>query len=202
MQAGTPPTPRRHLHPPASAIARPLRLPGGPLTHFGMQACQPGDRPLKRQQQTSTDWVRGLSDKSIGHAQRIVGLDPGRKSCLFPRNAVAVCCLLLPGCEWQRWTKYSTLSWSSGSWRETSGINYRLNKTQVWLSQNCTLKTALEGTLSKGSNSTQHINYRMQHEVAAVDHFGDRRHIQLLWRTFIKTQQAYFAICRFISAGS
>ncbi|KAL3143186.1 hypothetical protein ABBQ38_002044 [Trebouxia sp. C0009 RCD-2024] len=42
----------------------------------------------------------------------------------------------------------------------------------------------------------------MQYEAAAVDHFGDRRHRQLRRRTFIKTQQAYSALCRSISAGS
>ena len=37
---------------------------------------------------------------------------------------------------------------------------------------------------------------------AAQTHFGDRRHRQLRWRSFIKQQQAYTAICKEISGGS
>ena len=42
----------------------------------------------------------------------------------------------------------------------------------------------------------------MRHEAAAVRHFGDKRHRQLRWRTFMRRQSAYAAICRDISAGS
>ena len=42
----------------------------------------------------------------------------------------------------------------------------------------------------------------MQHKATAVDHFGDKHHRELLWRTFIKWQQAYTSICKDISAGS
>ncbi|DBA74950.1 TPA: hypothetical protein ACH3X1_010296 [Trebouxia sp. C0004] len=165
-------------------------------------------RKRKRQQQTSAEWVRGLSDRNIGQAQRIVGLDPGRKSLFTAaiHSQAAADSLQQQRSFGSTRTKYSTLSWSSGRWREASGINYRLNKTQLWLSQNCTLKAALEETPSAKVATvemfTQHINYRMQHEVAALEHFGDRRHRQLRWRTFIKRQQAYSAICRSISAGS
>ena len=72
--------------------------------------------------------------------------------------------------------------------------------------RNYRLKDALEATPSAKVATVdlflQHIIYRMQYEAAAVAHFGDRRHRQLRWRTFIKTQQAYSAICRCISAGS
>ncbi|KAL3146643.1 hypothetical protein ABBQ32_000873 [Trebouxia sp. C0010 RCD-2024] len=65
-------------------------------------------------------------------------------------------------------TQYSTLSWSSGRWWEASalgidigprGINYRLNKTPLWLGQNFTLKDALEQppqqrSISAGSKDT------------------------------------------------
>ena len=44
-----------------------------------------------------------------------------------------------------------------------------------------------------------HIRHRMQHTAAAQTHFGDR---QLRWRSFIKRQQAYTAICKEISGGS
>ncbi len=165
-------------------------------------------RKRKRQPQTTVEWVRGLSDRNIGQAQRIVGLDPGRKS-LF--TAAIHSQSASDSLQQQRTfetngAKYSTLSWSSGRWREASGINYRLNKTQLWLGQNFTLKAALEATPSAKVATvelfTLHIAYRMQHEAAAAHHFGDRRHRQLRWRTFIKRQQAYTAICRTISAGS
>ncbi len=42
----------------------------------------------------------------------------------------------------------------------------------------------------------------MQHTAAAQTHFGDRRHRQLRWRSFIKRQQAYTAICKEITGGS
>ncbi len=47
-----------------------------------------------------------------------------------------------------------------------------------------------------------HIRHRMQHTAAAQTHFGDRRHRQLRWRSFIKRQQAYTAICKEITGGS
>ncbi|DBA89448.1 TPA: hypothetical protein ACH3X1_004080 [Trebouxia sp. C0004] len=42
----------------------------------------------------------------------------------------------------------------------------------------------------------------MQHTAAAQAHYGDRRHRQLRWRSFIKRQQAYSAICKTISGGN
>ena len=36
----------------------------------------------------------------------------------------------------------------------------------------------------------------------STQHFGDRRHKQLRWRSFVKRQQAYTAICKEISGGS
>ncbi|KAL3135720.1 hypothetical protein ABBQ38_006188 [Trebouxia sp. C0009 RCD-2024] len=165
-------------------------------------------RKRKRQQQTSEEWVRGLSDRNIGQPQRIVGLDPGRKSLFTAaiHSQSAADSLQQQHSFGANGTKYSTLSWSSGRWWEASGINYRLNKTGLWLGQNFTLKDALEATPSAKVATvalfTQHITHRMQYEAAAVDHFGDRRHRQLRRRTFIKTQQAYSALCRSISAGS
>ncbi|KAL3145756.1 hypothetical protein ABBQ38_015136 [Trebouxia sp. C0009 RCD-2024] len=150
-------------------------------------------RKRKRQQQTSEEWVRGLSDRNIGQPQRIVGLDPGRKSLFTAaiHSQSAADSLQQQHSFGANGTKYSTLSWSSGRWREASGINYRLNKTGLWLGQNFTLKDALEATPSAKVATvalfTQHITHRMQYEAAAVDHFGDRRHRQLRRRTFIKT---------------
>ncbi|KAL3141215.1 hypothetical protein ABBQ38_003554 [Trebouxia sp. C0009 RCD-2024] len=164
-------------------------------------------RKRKRQQQTSEEWVRGLSDRNIGQPQRIVGLDPGRKSLFTAaiHSQSAADSLQQQHSFGANGTKYSTLSWSSGRWREASGVNYRLNKTGLWLGQNFT-QDALEATPSAKVATvalfTQHITHRMQYEAAAVDHFGDRRHRQLRRRTFIKTQQAYSALCRSISAGS
>ena len=72
--------------------------------------------------------------------------------------------------------------------------------------KNLTLKAALEDTRSAKvatvALSMQHIKYWMQHEAAAINHFGDSRHRQLRWHTFIRRQQAYFAICKAISTGS
>ncbi|DBB06983.1 TPA: Magnesium transporter NIPA4 [Trebouxia sp. C0004] len=42
----------------------------------------------------------------------------------------------------------------------------------------------------------------MQHTAAAQARYGDRRHRQLDWRSFIKQQQAYSAICKTISGGN
>lgn len=173
----------------------------------------PKGRKRKRQQQTTAEWVRGSSIRNIGsdwvgQTQRIVGLDPGRKS-LF--TAVVHSQSAADSLQTQRLNgltrnKYPTLSWSSGRWREASGINHRLHKTELWLGRDDTLKAALESTPSAKVATvalfSQHIEHRMQYEAAAVDHFGDRRHRQLRWRTFIRRQQAYTAICQSISAGS
>ena len=166
-------------------------------------------RKRKRQQQTNGDWVRDLTDRNIDQTHRIVGLDPGRKS-LF--TAAIHSQSAADSLQDQRThesapgSKYTTMSWSSSRWREASGINLRLHKTELWFNRNFSLKAALENTPSAKVATVPlfmlHIQYRMQHEAAAVRHLGDRRHRQLRRRTFMKRRQAYSAICRDISAGS
>ena len=166
-------------------------------------------RKRKRQRQTSTEWVKDLPDRHIDQTHRIVGLDPGRKS-LF---TAAIHSQSAAGSLQDQRThestpdsKYTTMSWSSSRWREASGIKFRLHKTQLWFSRNVSLKSALEDTPSAKVATVallmKHVQHRMRYEAAAVSHFGDRRHRQLRWRTFMKQQQAYSAICRAISAGS
>ena len=166
-------------------------------------------RKRKRQQQTSTEWVKDLPDRHIDQTHRIVGLDPGQKS-LF---TAAIHSQSAAGSLQDQRThestpdsKYTTMSWSSSRWREASGIKFRLHKTQLWFSRNVSLKDALEDTPSAKVATVallmKHVQHRMRYEAAAVSHFGDRRHRQLRWRTFMKRQQAYSAICRAISAGS
>ena len=165
----------------------------------------PKGQKRKQEQQTGAEWVRDSSDRNIGQIHRVVGLDPGRKS-LF--TAAIHSQSAADSLQEQRSheTKYSTLSWSSNRWREASGINYRVHKTQLWFCKDFNLKAALEETPSAKVATVplfmEHVQYRMQYEAAAVTHFGDRRHRQLRWRTFIKRQQAYSAICKAISAGS
>ena len=67
---------------------------------------------------------------------------------------------------------------------------------------NSTVALGLSAKVATVALFMEHVQYRMQYEAAAVAHFGNRRHRQLRWRTFIKWQQAYSAICRAISAGS
>ena len=168
-------------------------------------ASNPKGQKRKQEQQTGAEWVRDSSDRNIGQIHRVVGLDPGRKS-LF--TAAIHSQSAADSLQEQRshGTKYSTLSWSSNRWREASGINYRVHKTQLWFCKDFNLKAALEETPSAKVATVplfmEHVQYRMQYEAAAVTHFGDRRHRQLRWRTFIKRQQAYSAICKAISAGS
>lgn len=159
----------------------------------------------KRQEQTSTEWVRGLPDKNIGQPQRIVGLDPGRKA-LFTAAIHSQSAADSLTAQRSHGSKYTTISWSSGKWREASGINYRLRKTNLWLNRKPAFRDALQDTpsakVASSASYVMHIQHRMQHEAAAVGHFGDMRHRQLRWRTFIKRQQAYTVICKDISAGS
>ena len=164
----------------------------------------PKGQKRKQEQQTGAEWVRDSSDRNIGQIQRVVGLDPGRKS-LF--TAAIHSQSAADSLQEQRshGTKY-TLSWSSNRWREASGINYRVHKTQLWFCKDFNLKAALVETPSAKVATVplfmEQVQYRMQYEAAAVTHLGDRRHRQLCWRTLIKQQQAYSAICKAISAGS
>ena len=95
---------------------------------------------------------------------------------------------------------------SCSRWQEAAGIKYRLLKTELWISRKPGLNAALLATpTAKVASSAQflhHIRHRMQHTAAAQTHFGDRRHRQLRWRSFIKRQQAYTAICKELSGGS
>ncbi|DBA75892.1 TPA: hypothetical protein ACH3X1_010286 [Trebouxia sp. C0004] len=69
-----------------------------------------------------------------------------------------------------------------------------MHTTELWISRKPDLNAALLATpTAKVASSAQflhHIHHRMQHTAAAQTHFGDRRHRQLRWRSFIKRQQA------------
>ena len=114
----------------------------------------------------------------------------------------------LTACRKQRpcQQKNESLSWSCSRWQEAAGIKYRLHKTDLWMSRKPGLNAALLATpTAKVASSALfllHVCHRMQHTAAAQTHFGDRQHRQLRWRSFIKRQQAYSAICKEISGGS
>ncbi|KAL3147188.1 hypothetical protein ABBQ32_002690 [Trebouxia sp. C0010 RCD-2024] len=169
----------------------------------------PPRKKRKLQQQDNRaaagDWVQGLPDRHLVRPARIVGLDPGRKA-LF--TAVVHSQQAADGLQGGRpcQHKYKSLSWSCSRWQEASGIKYRTLKTRLWISRKPDLDAALLATpTAKVASSAQflnHIRHRMQHTAAVQTHFGDRRHRQLRWRSFIKRQQAYSAICKEISGGS
>ncbi len=167
------------------------------------------DRKRKRQRQDSRaaagEWVQGLPSRHLVQPARIVGLDPGRKA-LF--TAVVHSQQAADGLQAGRPCehRFDSLSWSCSRWQEAAGIKYRLLKTELWISRKPGLNAALLATpTAKVASSAQflhHIRHRMQHTAAAQTHFGDRRHRQLRWRSFIKRQQAYTAICKEITGGS
>ena len=165
----------------------------------------PASKKRKRQEQSVIEWVQGLPDRHLVQPQRIVGLDPGRKA-LF--TAVVHSQQAADSLQGERpcQHRYDSLSWSCSRWQEAAGIKYRLHKTKLWISRKADLNAALLATpTAKVASSAQflhHIRHRMQHTAAAHTHFGDRRHRQLRWRSFIKRQQAYSAICKEISGGS
>ncbi|KAA6425067.1 MAG: hypothetical protein FRX49_05241 [Trebouxia sp. A1-2] len=156
-------------------------------------------RKRRQQQQTSSAWVSGLPDSQLLQAPRIVGLDPGRKA-LFTAvvHSQPAADSLHRGrpCE----SMYDTLSWSCSRWQEASGIKHRLRKSELWLNRKPALKAALLDTPTAKVWSTDqfmlHIKHRLQHAPEAIAHFGDRRHRQLRWSTYIKRQQAYAAVCK------
>ncbi|DBA77989.1 TPA: hypothetical protein ACH3X1_009144 [Trebouxia sp. C0004] len=165
----------------------------------------PASKKRKRQEQSVVEWVQGLPGRHLVQPQRIVGLDPGRKA-LF--TAVVHSQQAADSLRGERpcQHRYDSLSWSCSRWQEAAGIKYRLHKTKLWISRKADLNAALLATpTAKVASSAQflhHIRHRMQHTAAAHTHFGDRRHRQLRWRSFIKRQQAYSAICKEISGGS
>ena len=166
-------------------------------------------RKRKRQQQGSRAaadaWVQGLPNRHLVQPARIVGLDPGRKA-LF--TAVVHSQQAADGLQGERPCehRYDSLSWSCSRWQEAAGIKYRSHKTELWISRKPGLNAALLATptakVASSAHFLLHIRHRMQHTAAAQTHFGDRRHKQLRWRSFIKRQQAYTAICKEISGGS
>ncbi|DBA94694.1 TPA: hypothetical protein ACH3X1_002255 [Trebouxia sp. C0004] len=150
------------------------------------------------------EWVQGLPTRRLVQPARIVGLDPGRKALFTAVGHNQQAADSLHGkrpCE----HRYDSLSWSCSRWQEAAGIKYRLHNTDLWISRKPDLNTALLATpTAKVASSAQflhHIRHRMQHTAAAQTHFGDRRHRQLRWRSFIKRQQAYSAICKEINGG-
>ena len=174
--------------------------------HTSAPPVAPNSKKRKRQQQqqATSAWVSGLPDSQLLQAPRIVGLDPGRKA-LFTAvvHSQPAADSLHRGrpCE----SKYDTLSWSCSRWQEASGIKHRLRKSELWLSRKPALQAALLDTPTAKVSSTDqfvlHIKHRLQHAPEAIAHFGDRRHRQLRWRSYIKRQQAYAAICKTVSNG-
>lgn len=168
----------------------------------------PPGRKRKRQQRSSRAavgaWVQGLPNRHLVQPARIVGLDPGRKALFTAVVHSQQAADSLQG-ERPAQHRYNSLSWSCSRWQEAAGIKYRLHKTELWISRKPELHAALLATpTAKVASSAQflhHIRHRMQHTAAAQIHFGDRRHRQLRWRSFIKRQQAYSAICKEISGG-
>lgn len=162
----------------------------------------------KRQQQDATEWVKGLASRNLGQTDRFMGLDPGRRSLFTAAIHSEPAANSLHGGRHRkgnRRAQYKTLSWSSSRWRKASGIKFRLHKTEMWLSRDPALKAALQEMPSAKVAGTAafcaHISHRIEHAPAVRDHFGDRRHRQLRWSTFIKRQRAYADICKDITAG-
>ena len=157
-------------------------------------------RKRQRQQDTMSDsqWVKGLPSHSIDQAQRIVGLDPGRKSLFTAAVHSQAARQNLQEMPLQN--PHEILSCSSSRWHESSGTKLRSAKTDKWLQSNEALRSALGDMPTAKVASTeaflQHIKYRLQHLPTALGHFGNLRHKKLLWTTHIKHQQAYTVICR------
>ena len=157
-------------------------------------------RKRQRQQQNIADsqWVKGLPNHSIDQAQRIVGLDPGRKALFTAAVHSQAATDNLQERPMQ--TPHQILSCSCSRWREISGVKYRAAKTEKWLRSDAALDSGLKDTptakVSTAAAFLQHIKHRLQHLPAALQHFGDSRHKKLRWRTCIKRQQAYTVICR------
>ncbi|DBA75118.1 TPA: hypothetical protein ACH3X1_010440 [Trebouxia sp. C0004] len=133
----------------------------------------PASKKRRRQEQSVIEWVQGLPDRHLVQPPRIVGLDPGRKAL------------------------FTAVVHSQQAADSLHGGH---------LSRNPALDAALKATptakVASSAQFLQHIRHRMQHTTAAQAHYGDSRHRQLRWRSFIKRQQAYSAICKTISGGS
>ncbi|DBA87743.1 TPA: hypothetical protein ACH3X1_004744 [Trebouxia sp. C0004] len=165
----------------------------------------PASKKRRRQEQSVIEWVQGLPDRHLIQPPRIVGLDPGRKALFTAVVHSQQAADSLHGgrlCQ----SKYANLSWSCSRWREASSIKFRLQKAELWISRKPALDAALKATptakVASSAQFLQHIRHRMQHTAAAQAHYGDRRHRQMRWQSFIKQQQAYSAICKTISGGS
>ena len=185
-----------------------LSHPHKQRTATAAAATPPPGRKRKRWQESSRpatgEWVQGLPNRHLVQPACIVGLDPGKTllTAVVHSQQAADSLQGERPCE----HRYDSLSWSYSRGQEADGVKYRLRKTDLWISRKADLNAALLATrTAKVASSAQflhHICHRMQHTAAARTHFGDRRHRQLRWRSFIKRQQAYSAICKEISGGN
>ena len=78
--------------------------------------------------------------------------------------------------------------------------------TKLWLKRDPGLESALQQTptakVASSADFGRHILHRVQHAAAVRKHFGDQRHGQLRWSTYIKRQKAYAAICKDFAGGN
>lgn len=161
-----------HPNPPSLSEPPPLHIPASAARRT---------RQRLEQDMTDSQWVKGLPGRSIDQAQRIVGLDPGRKSLFTAAVHSQAARQNLQERPLQ--TPHEILSCSSSRWREISGIKFRSAKTDKWLQSNEALRSALGDTPTAKVYTTeaflQHVKYRLQHLPAALEHFGDLRHRKL-----------------------
>ena len=166
-------------------------------------------RKRKRQQQDATEWVRGLPNRGLVQTDRIMGLDPGRRSLFTAAIHSQAAADSLSGGRYTgaaRRAQYEILSWSSSRWREASGIKFRLHKIKLWLKRDPGLESTLQQTptakFASSADFGRHILHRVQRAAAVRKHFGDQRHTQQRWSTYIKRQKAYAAICKDFPGGN
>ncbi|DBB00970.1 TPA: hypothetical protein ACH3X1_000880 [Trebouxia sp. C0004] len=119
----------------------------------------PASKKRRRQEQSVIEWVQGLPDRHLVQPPRNVGLDPGRKALFTAVVHSQQAADSLHGgrlCQ----SKYASLSWSCSRWREASGIKFRLQKVELWISRKPALDAALKATpTAKVASSAQFLQH-------------------------------------------
>lgn len=150
--------------------------------------------------------VRGVLGQflpNLQHAQRIVGMDPGRINIFTAavHDQQAAQTLQRAAAD-----KYPTLHYTAARFAEHSGARARTARVTKWLGVDSAVNRVIRlmptARTSSSQDFCQHVTYRLQHNSLVANHFTSRRYKTLRWQTYISRQRALSIMCNEVTANN
>ena len=148
--------------------------------------------------------ARQFARRAFNAAERVVSVDPGRNPLVsgVVHNQTAMVNLLNRD---QVNEPHETLQVSKKEFYHNAGYNYRISKTNLWMSQSPEIIEFNDLAITAKTSDLEAYCHHA-HQVLAVllkrmAFFSTKRFKRLRWKTFIKKQQAYEKIVAKLKGG-